>query len=83
MELMMFTRKFSSYVNVNGHKGEFGESIDWKDVSNEYDGIEINPYQNEARYQYTWYYPWDVASGCVWHLKNLKIKLLTDKGIDG
>jgi hypothetical protein len=27
----------------------------------EYDGIEINPYQWEARYQYMWYYGWDVA----------------------
>jgi hypothetical protein len=50
-------------------------------LTDKYDGIEINPYQFEARYQYLWYYGWDIASGCVWNLNNVKLKLLTDKGI--
>jgi hypothetical protein len=40
--------------------------IDWKKVSKKYSGIEINPYIHEARFKLTWYYPWDVASGCIW-----------------
>lgn len=49
--------------------------IDWKRVSNEYDGIEINPYQSEMRMDNThiWYYSWDVASGCVWNVNCLKL----------
>lgn len=32
-------------------------------------GLEICPYQDECRWNpFTfWYYPWDVASGCIWH----------------
>ena len=41
-------------------------AIDWVAVSRDYDGIEICPYQYKFRMAYSWYYPWDVASGCVW-----------------
>jgi len=37
-------------------------------VSKEYDGIEIAPYQWDARLSLIWYYGWDVASGCIWNL---------------
>ena len=77
MELMMFNREYQSNLSDTGHR----RLIDWKKVADKYDGIEINPYQFEARYQYLWYYGWDIASGCVWNLKNVKLKLLTDKGI--
>jgi hypothetical protein len=40
--------------------------IDWKKVAKEYSGIEICPYIGEQRLKFSWYYPWDVASGCVW-----------------
>lgn len=62
--------------------------INWKEFVQEekYDGIEINPHQNyqdEKRgYLHMWYYGWDVASGCVWNLNGVKVKLLTDKGIE-
>jgi len=42
-------------------------AIDWSTVSKTYGGIEIRPYQPAARHAYIWYYPWDVASGCVWN----------------
>lgn len=80
MELMQFSREYSRGLMPQIY--EEGESIDWKMVAGKYDGIEINPYINEARYQYLWYYGWDVASGCVWNLSNVKLKLLTDKGIE-
>lgn len=57
-------------------------NIKWPEVSKKYDGIEINPYQWEARLEYSWYYGWDIASGCVWNLSNVKLKLITDKGAD-
>lgn len=46
---------------------------DWKKVSKEYDGIEIDPYQNSLRLHLTWYYTWDCASGCVWNTQDLKL----------
>jgi hypothetical protein len=82
MELMQFSREYQSDVSDTGYRRDAGEAIDWKMVANKYDGIEINPYQFEARMQYMWYYGWDIASGCVWNLKNVKLKLLTDQGIE-
>tara|TARA_B100000073_G_scaffold347518_1_gene362140 strand:- start:7440 stop:7865 length:426 start_codon:yes stop_codon:yes gene_type:complete len=43
-------------------------AIDWVKVSQDYDGIEICPYQWKFRMEdhTAWYYGWDVASGCVW-----------------
>jgi len=39
--------------------------IDWPKVAEHYAGIEICPYLDNRR-DVTWYYGWDVASGCVW-----------------
>ncbi len=77
MDFMMFTRKYQSLKS-----GAEGQAIDWGVISKKYDGIEINPYQQEARYQYMWYYGWDVASGCIWNLNKVKLTLLTDNGIE-
>ena len=49
MELMMFNREYQSNISDTGYIREEGESIDWKKVASKYDGIEINPYQFEAR----------------------------------
>ncbi len=40
--------------------------IDWPKVAETYSGIEISPYIGAARMSVHWYYPWDVASGCIW-----------------
>jgi hypothetical protein len=82
MELMMFHRKYSITKFKDVPEDFDDKGISWHKVSQEYDGIEISPYQYEARMQYMWYYGWDVASGCIWNLKNVKLKLLTDKGIE-
>ena len=76
-DLMKFHRKYAERKNV-----AHDDMIDWIQVAKEYDGIEINPYQYEARNQYMWYYGWDVASGCIWNLNNVKLKPITDKGAD-
>jgi len=60
--------QFKIFENQYGYNDRFGElEIDWMKVSSEWAGIEICPYQSEFRMSSSWYYPWDVASGCVWH----------------
>jgi hypothetical protein len=49
---------------------------DWVRLAKEYDGIEIAPYIYKGRYEIFWYHGWDVASGCIWNPKGLKIKKL-------
>lgn len=69
-ELLDFTKKYShnsdNYFEIS--------MIDWKLVANDYDGIEINPYIHSARMdrKTNWYYPWDVASGCIWNTGGIK-----------
>ncbi len=50
----------------NGHERFYG--VRWADLAQEYDGIEIAPYQWKRRLAngMAWYYTWDVASGCIW-----------------
>lgn len=52
----------------------FVHDIDWRIVAKRYHGIIISPYQWECRMppQTTWYYSWDVASGCIWDPKAIK-----------
>ena len=52
--------------------------IDWKLVAESYQAIFIYPYKWELRLQdgFSWYYPWDCSSACVWNLDIIKeIKL--------
>jgi hypothetical protein len=42
--------------------------IDWPRVAQDYDGLIITPYQWSRRYDLSWYYGWDCASGCIWNL---------------
>lgn len=69
-ELLSFTKKYSPTHNRTAVRSDHFERnmIDWDLVSQDYDGIEINPYVYEARMdeRTNWYYPWDVASGCIW-----------------
>lgn len=41
--------------------------VDWPEVMLAYTGIEIAPYQYSRRFDLSWYYSWDVASGCIWN----------------
>lgn len=77
-------RGLDSPINRMFRGNEFG-LVNWEKVVSKYDGIEINPHQDEAKrnsYFYYWYSNWDVASGCVWNLSGVKLKLLTDTGIE-
>lgn len=80
-DLHLFSRKYRII-------DQFGTIfIDWKKVAETYDGIEIAPYQYEARHDKStlWYYGWDVASGCIWNGKDVKINNLKalDKSLFG
>ena len=49
--------------------------IIWENIARDYSGIEICPYLHNFRYTQSWYYPWDIASGCIWKndaIKNVK-----------
>jgi hypothetical protein len=62
--------KFESMYGVKGGDERWSSlSIDWPKVASHYAGIEICPYRGEKRMTSDWYYPWDVASGCVWASK--------------
>lgn len=49
---------------------DFIHEIDWAAVAQHFHGILITPYLHERRYTSgsSWYYTWDVASGCIWNL---------------
>jgi cAMP phosphodiesterase len=69
------------YVNVNTNapysigQGVDQFYIDWFPLSQEYGGIMIAPYVWERRLtqRTIWYYPWDVASACVWDLSSVEV----------
>jgi hypothetical protein len=70
IDLDVFTEKYKDNYS------KFGKIIDWRKVSEEYSGIEICPYVGSRRMKLTWYYGWDVASGCIWDksaIKSLKL----------
>lgn len=64
----------SSYFNRGR---EYVYMISWSRVKALYDGIIIAPYQWKCRLgsETSWYYPWDCASGCIWSLDKVKLKL--------
>ncbi len=79
--------KFEPFVKQYGRPDKFSVNpkyvhIDWQAVAKDYAGIEIAPYQWDFRFEYMWYYPWDVASGCIWDkagITNLKRLSLRSK----
>jgi hypothetical protein len=82
-ELLAFTEEF-------GVKGDYAfggshpkSNINWAEVAKRYSGIEINPYISKGRMKFMWYYPWDVASGCVWGEDGIvSIELLDEDEIE-
>jgi len=55
------------YKDINAPPGR--PFINWPEVAKKYGGIEICPYLGSRRRDptQTWYYGWDVASGCIWN----------------
>lgn len=60
-------RSFNSTYGSTGGRSIGGRSINWSEVAEDYDGVEIIPYQYDLRNSnVSWYYTWDIASGCIW-----------------
>ena len=74
-EIIEFTKEYGSSKQI---APGIIFSIDWPRIELKYDGIEINPYIRQARLNHKtlWYYSWDVASGCIWNLDKVKIRLV-------
>jgi hypothetical protein len=51
---------------------KFTHLIRWSAVAEGYGGVEISPYLWAMRLDRAWYYPWDVASGCIWDLSMIR-----------
>lgn len=71
-QLKYFSDKFSNEIAFKI------KHIDWKKVSDQYSGIEIQNYHEmkwNKRFNFftaTWFYGWDVSSGCIWDLSIIK-----------
>lgn len=65
-------KKFEQFEETySDHSNAYG-NVDWSFVAMKYKGIEIIPYRMEYRTESFWYYPWDIASGCIWDLSAIK-----------
>lgn len=71
-EMLMIHTLEDLYSFTNKYGGS-DRLINWNLVANEYGGIEISPYMWRARMDRRtwWYYPWDVASGCIWNKETI------------
>lgn len=53
----------------------YNHIVDWRKVADQYAGIEIQNYHAikwALTNMYTWFYAWDVSSGCIWDLTAIK-----------
>ena len=74
--------EFSDFQSFYGFTSQFHQTaIDWEKIQSEgYHGVEICPYLLGKRSE-DWYYPWDVASGCIWNSAGISdIILLAERG---
>lgn len=65
---MLVIRTPDQFDQFTRQYGGLDKGIAWDRVASRYTGIEICPYQWDRRMGYgsSWYYTWDVASGCIW-----------------
>ena len=71
--------ELKAFTTLYKQSNEIFESIDWKTVAKKYKGISIPTYLHSCRMdrRFFWYYPWDIASGCIWDVSAIKnIKLI-------
>ncbi len=66
--------KFTAEFQEPSGSSYLGRMIDWQKVAKKFDGIVIVPYIAERRMtpSSSWYYGWDVASGCVWRKRAIE-----------
>lgn len=66
-------------ISIPFHEVHSVYAIDWQKVSEEYDGIIIPKQMNHAFFESgisSWYFGWDVASGCIWNLDAIESLIL-------
>jgi len=56
-------------------------SIRWDRVAEDWDGIEVAPYQWTRRLDLFWYYSWDCASGCIWRPRGVTTDLVSPEAL--
>jgi len=66
MIMIQTPAEFEAFEAEYSIQSSFIDRIDWLKVASKYAGIEICPYMHKFEMT-NWYYPWDIASGCVWH----------------
>lgn len=66
------------FGEIYGERGRFNTFIHWGRVAMDFDGIEIQDYKADwfNTVETNWIFTWDCASGCIWNLKDVKIKKL-------
>lgn len=73
---ILFIKNDKDMINfIKKYKPDPVHGVIWENIAREYSGIEICPYLHNFRYTQSWYYPWDIASGCIWKndaIKNVK-----------
>ena len=70
-------QELEDFTAQYGIHGEYHVKIDWKSVSQSYQGLIIAPYQWKCRLDLDWYYGWDCQSGVIWDISAMdKIQLL-------
>ena len=65
-DILRFTRRYG----VHELGWAFVRQVAWEAVWQEYDGLEIIPFQSESTCEPAvhWYRTWDCASGCLWRM---------------
>ena len=75
MELM--GNKFKARLKSLGNSPMFIR-IRWDIIAKKYDGIEFNPYLQNQRFNFMWYYGLDASSGCIWNLNGVSLKPINE-----
>lgn len=66
------------FAEKYGEKSSYVFWIDWSKVARDFDGIELQNFHNSISDDIatSWAYYWDCSSGCIWNLRNVRIKLI-------
>lgn len=77
-ELDAFSEKYGNtdYHEYGGRRWSHTYRVRWAEITQEYDGIEIAPYNWSRRLELGWYYTWDCASGCIWQPRGATLELV-------
>ena len=80
LDMFRFNEEYGGKPILPGMK--IFKQIEWNKVAQSYDGIEIPVYFWEFRLHpdFMWYYGFDVASGCIWNLKRVRVVELKNRG---